>query len=418
MSQFKGEEYDSCNSNDNLTDSSQSSLQTVLVTVSIEKPAAKNFKRVRFNSLVEVKFIPRRKKEKKRKKSEAEDREKIVFVEDTTVKTDKKNHEIQASEKDVDDFKGEVNFSEQWVPTTTETSSGIKVGDSCNEKATQKSEVNVEKVSNSDKEIETNATAKSALNQTTNVENETDRDQARVNGGAAKSRLTARKSYATNKITLGGDYIGNAMRLSPSTFPVTPPIQFCEFPARNTKRQNFQEFGSASAVWRLEKQAAMFCKEAEALIDQVTEKNAHIQSKLKDQADTVHIARNYRHIFPKEHIQASFTKPSSVQDLSSFGKPVSRDELGTKPVTRFPYIKHKRQQSIVGLSHKSSSELCLPQLLLYDGNGARSPVDVKNNTENTVNKEPSKFEQVNPEVSANGKIVIHYSYGSTKRLGL
>ena len=50
-----------------LTDSNQSSLRTVLVTFRIEKPSAKLIKRVRFNSLVEVKFIPRRRKREKKK---------------------------------------------------------------------------------------------------------------------------------------------------------------------------------------------------------------------------------------------------------------------------------------------------------------------------------------------------------------
>ena len=67
MSELEREEIDSCHSEVKMIDGSQSSLQTVLVTVSIEKPAAKNIKRVRFNSLVEVKFIPKCKSEKKEK---------------------------------------------------------------------------------------------------------------------------------------------------------------------------------------------------------------------------------------------------------------------------------------------------------------------------------------------------------------
>ena len=52
---------------ENLTDSIQSSLRTVLVTLRIEKSSAKHIKRVRFNSLAGVKFIPRRSKKEKRK---------------------------------------------------------------------------------------------------------------------------------------------------------------------------------------------------------------------------------------------------------------------------------------------------------------------------------------------------------------
>ena len=57
MPDLKGDVYDICHSNGSLTDSSQSSLQTVLVTFGIDNPFAKHIKRVRFtgNGLVEEK---------------------------------------------------------------------------------------------------------------------------------------------------------------------------------------------------------------------------------------------------------------------------------------------------------------------------------------------------------------------------
>lgn len=67
---------------------------------------------------------------------------------------------------------------------------------------------------------------------------------------AAISRGTVRKNYTTNKITLGVDYIGNAMRLGPTAFPITPPIPFCEFPARNAKRPCKSVDPKQFGVWR------------------------------------------------------------------------------------------------------------------------------------------------------------------------
>lgn len=414
MSHLEEDEYDSCHTNDNLTDSSQSSLQTILVTFRIEKPSdIKHIKRVRFNSLVEVKLIPRRKKEKKRKnKLETEDEN----VEDATEKT---NDEIEADNcgKELE-IKGDASICEQWVATATRNVSEIRIVDSCSVKTPQKSDAKVEKASNKppwnsvmNLKTETSVMTKSLINNPANENG----DSARVYAGVVRSRTTFRESYTTNKITLGGDYIGNAIRLSPTTFPISPPIQFSEFPARNAKRHNLQELGS-KAVWQLEKQAVKFCQEAEALITQVTEKNVHIQSKLKEQSDALLLVGSHRHTFPNEY--TSFRKPSSMPDLTTPPKPVSQDAFGAKPVTRFPYIKHKKRQSIMGLSTRSSSELCLPQLLLFDGNGARSPLAKADGKGENADSKESKFEQVKPEQGVNGKLFIQYSYGAVKRLGL
>lgn len=417
MPDLKEEEYDLCHSNDNLTDSSQSSLQTVLVTFRIDKPSAKHIKRVRFNSLVEVKFIPRRKKEKKRKnRLEDECKEENTCADDATEKTNHKDNPTNNGGKETD-FKGEVSACEQWVAATaTERVPVTGQEGSCPDKAPQKFEAEVDKLlekpsSNSALKTATSGTATSLVKEPATNEAS---DPASVYTGVVKSRRTVRESYTTNKITLGEDYIGNAMRLSPATFSITPPIQFSEFPARNAKRQSVHEFGS-KAVWRLEKQAVKFCQEAEALITHVTEKNAHIQSKLKQQPETFLLAGNQRHTFLKEYAQSS-RKPSIIPGIAFPGKPVNQDVIGTKPVTRFPYINHKKQQSIVGLSPRSSPpELFLPQLLLHDGNGARSPpARTDGRGENTDNK----LEQVRPEEGANGKLFLHYSYGAAKKLGL
>lgn len=417
MPDLKEEEYDLCHSNDNLTDSSQSTLQTVLVTFRIDKPSVKHIKRVRFNSLVEVKFIPRRKKEKKRKnKPEAEDREENPCVDDAT---EKMNYGVSTSDKGGKeiDFKGEVSICEQWVATATEKVSETGKKDSCLENAPQKFEAEVEKAlekpsSDSTLNAETSETT-SSVKETTSENNE----PSRLNAGVVKSRrIVRRESYTTNKITLGKDYIGNAMRLGPTTFPITPPIQFREFPARNAKRQSAHEFGP-NAVWRLEKQAVKFCQEAEALITQVTEKNAHIQSKLQKQSDTILLGANQRHAFSKEY--TSFKKPSMMPGNTSFEKPVSQDVCGGKLVTRFPYINRQKQQSMVGLSPTSSpSELCLPQLLFYDEKSARSsPARADGREEYSDNRE-SKFAHLKPGEAANGKLFIHYSHGAAKKLGL
>lgn len=418
MSELEREEIDSCHSEVKMIDGSQSSLQTVLVTVSIEKPAAKNIKRVRFNSLVEVKFIPKCKSEKKKKeKSQKEGKEKTECLKATTKKTD---HETLARRKDVD-VKGELDLCAQKVTIATETSSKIEMGDSSTVKTPQSFEENAETELNLDKNRST-ATAKRVLKRkTTNKRAKIGRNLTRLNGCAVKSRVTVRESYATNKVTLGGDYNGKTLRLSPTTFSVASNIRFSESPARNTKRKNFQEFGSDRALWRLEKQTAKFCEEAAALIAQVTENNADLQSHLKVPPNTAHLGGNYRQTFPTEHIKASFRKPSNVQDLSPFGKTASRDVFSTtcKPVTRLPNIKHKKQQSIEGLRQRSYSELCLPQFLLYDGKTTRSSLDATNDSKGvgTVKKASGKFELLpSPEEARNGNIVIQYSYGATKKL--
>ncbi|KAL9971172.1 hypothetical protein ACROYT_G023663 [Oculina patagonica] len=415
MADLKEDEYDLCHSNDNSTDSSQSSLQTVLVTFRIDKPSAKHIKRVRFNSLVEVKFIPRRKKEKKRKsRLEDEDKEDKSCADNATEKTNHKDNPTDSNGKETD-IKGEVSVCEQWVAKATDKVPVTGQEGSCPDKDPQKFEAEVENVldkpsSNPALKAETNGTATSLIQEPTNEAS----DPAKVFAGVLKSRRTVRESYTTNKITLGEDYIGNAMRLTPATFSITPAIQFNEFPARNAKRQSVHEFGT-KAVWRLEKQAVKFCQEAEALITQVTEKNAYIQAKLKQHTETVLLAGNQRHTFLKEYAQSS-RKPSVIPGIPSLGKPVNQDVFGTKPVTRFPYINHKKQQSIVGLSPRSSpSELSLPQLLLHDGNGARSPPAT---TYGRGGFTDNKLEQVRPEEGANGKLFLHYSYGAAKKLGL
>ena len=250
MSDLNEGDYGLCHSNDNLTDSSQSSLQTVLVTFHIDKPSAKHIKRVRFNSLVEVKFIPRRKKEKKRQNGfQAEDKEENACVADTQEKT---NHEIKPADNNGNEtnFKGEASIREQWVSVATGNVSETSKEDSQSDKALQNSDVTIEKVEppwNAVMKAETRGTTKSTINEPTKQNS----DPAKV-CAAAKSRGTVRENYMTNKITLGEDYIGNAMQLCPTSFPITPPIQFSEFPARNAKRRNLQQFGS-NAVWRLEK---------------------------------------------------------------------------------------------------------------------------------------------------------------------
>lgn len=402
MSDLKEGDYDLCHSNDSLTDSSQSSLQTVLVTFRIDKPSAKHIKRVRFNSFVEVKFIPRRRKEKKRQnRLEVEDKEENACVDDAP---EKANHEIKPADNIAKEtnFKGEASICEQWVSVAT--------GDVS--EALQNSDAKIEKAQpswNAVMKADTRGRTKSAKNEPTKQNS----DPAKV-CAAAKSRGTVRENYTTNKITLGEDYIGNAMRLDPTAFPITLPIRFSEFLARIAKRQNLQEFGS-KAVWKLEKQAVKFCQETEELIRQVTEKSAHIQSKLNERSDTFLLGGNHGNTFSNDF--TSFGKPSSMPGVTSLGKPVSQDVFHTKPVTRFPYLNHKKQpQTNIGLSSPSFSELSLPQLLSSDGNGTQSPTARTDGKGENTGNTGSKFGQVKREESTNGKLFIHYLYGSAKKL--
>ena len=377
MSSLKEED---CEGNLSLTGSSHSCLRTVLVTVRIDKPSAKHIKRVRFNSLVEVKFIPRRRKKDKKlnKIDDEEGKEEKMCAGYVPENSADCTNNVENEVREVD-FKGVVSVSEKWIATETDTVSAMTTDGSNRNNSTH--EPDWERV-----EEPLNKSSPPVIESDSSMAKNVGNEEVHENTGKAsthtgvKSRTTFRQSYTTSKITLGTDYIGNALRLTPTKFPISPPIQFSDFPARNARKQNLYEFGPKE-VWRLEKQAARFCQEAQALITQVTEKNAHIQSKLKERSDTVRPCGNYRQTLLNEY--ASFRKPASVPDLTTLGKQHSLDRsysvhgngglTGGKPVTRFPYIKNKKQQSIMGLNRKSSSELCLPHLLLYDGNGARNP---------------------------------------------
>ena len=217
---------------------------------------------------------------------------------------------------------------------------------------------------------------------------------------------------------LGADYVGNALRLNPTTFPVSPAIQLSEFPVRNSKNQNFHEL-APKAVWRLEKQAAKFCKEAEALITQVTEKSAHIQSKLKEQPDTVVFGRDYKRTFLNE-----FTRKSNAtshgktlaQNAFYSGKRTKGSDPSSKKVTRFPYIKNKKQPNVANLP-RASSELSLPQLQMHDGNGAHYPETLAK--PDGKSRRHNHFDRIKKEKSQNENYYynISYTYGRT-RLGV
>ena len=137
----------------------------------------------------------------------------------------------------------------------------------------------------------------------------------------------------------------------------------------------------------------------------MTEKSTHIQSNL-NRSDTFLLGGNNGNTFSRDF--TSIGKPSSMLGVSSLGKPFSQDVFRTKQVARFPYLNRKKQpQNSMGLSLPSSSELCLPQLLLSDGTGSR-----RENTDSTGRK----FEQVKREEGTSGKLLIHYLYESAKKL--
>ena len=149
------------------------------------------------------------------------------------------------------------------------------------------------------------------------------------------------------------------MRLGPTAFPITPPIQFSEFPARNTKRQNLQEFGS-KAVWRLE--ITNFARGVDSPGDG-KERQYSVGQRL------FFLKKSWPRFF--QGLQ-ELRKTLEHAGVISPGKPVSQDVFHTKAVTRFPYLNHKKQpQTSIRLSLPSFSEISLPQLLLSDGNELR-----------------------------------------------
>ena len=405
------------------TDSNQSSLRTVLVTFRIEKPSAKHVKRVRFNSLVEVKFIPRRRKREKRKyemdlkeeQGEKTSNEDIVIKGTNT--SEKSEHE-----KNDEGVKDAVSVSGDYVTMTTDEAASFnsqKGADLGIDEKCQENKDNIDGTSNKSSEsflesgsITTRSNQKEGVHECSSTET------TALPGEPTKSKVAARKSYTTSTIMLGADYVGNALCLNPTTFPVSPAIQFSEFPVRNSKNQSFHEL-APKAVWRLEKQAAKFCKEAEALITQVTEKSARIQSKLKEQPDTVVFGRDYKRTFLNEFTRktnATSHGKTLAQNALYSGKHNKGSDPSSKRVTRFPYIKNKKQPNVANLP-RASSELSLPQLQMHDGNGAHYP--------ETLAKPDGKshmhnhFDRIRKEKSQNENYYynISYTYGRT-RLGV
>ena len=404
-----------------LTDSNQSSLRTVLVTFRIEKPSAKHIKRVRFNSLVEVKFIPRRRKREKRKyEIDLKEGEK-TSNEDIVIKGTNTSEKSEHEENDAG-VKDAVSVSVHNVTMTADEAASFnsQIGaDLGMDEKCQENKHNIDDKSNKSSEsFLESGSIMTRNNQKDGADECSSTETTALPGEPTKSKVAARKSYTTSTIMLGADYVGNALRLNPTTFPVSPAIQFSEFPVRNSKNQNFHEL-APKAVWRLEKQAAKFCKEAESLITQVTEKSARIQSKLKEQPDTVVFGRDYKRTFLNE-----FTRKSNAtshgktlaQNAFCSGKHTKGSDPSSKKVTRFPYIKNKKQPNVSNLP-RASSELSLPQLLMHDGNGAHHPETLAK--PDGKSRMHNHFDRLKKEKSQNENYYynISYNYGRT-RLGI
>ena len=404
-----------------LTDSNQSSLRTVLVTFRIEKPSAKHIKRVRFNSLVEVKFIPRRRKREKRKyEIDLKEGEK-TSNEDIVIKGTNTSEESEHEENDAG-VKDAVSVSVHNVTMTADEAASFnsQIGaDLGMDEKCQENKDNIDNTSNkSSKSFLESGSIMTRNHQKEGVDECSSTETTALSGEPTKSKVAARKSYTASTIMLGADYVGNALRLNPTTFPVSPAIQFSEFPVRNSKNQNFPEL-APKAVWRLEKQAAKFCKEAEALITQVTEKSARIQSKLKEQPDTVVFGRDYKRTFLNEFTRnsnATSHGKTLAQNAFDSGKHTKGSDPSSKRVTRFPYIKNKKQPNVANLP-RASSELSLPQLLMHDGNGAHHPETLAK--PDGKSRMHNHFDRIKKEKSQNENYYynISYTYGRT-RLGV
>ena len=404
-----------------LTDSNQSSLRTVLVTFRIEKPSAKLIKRVRFNSLVEVKFIPRRRKREKRKyEIDLKEGEK-TSNEDIVIKGTNTSEKSEHEENDAG-VKDAVSVSVHNVTMTADEAASFnsQIGaDLGMDEKCQENKDNIDNTSNkSSKSFLESGSIMTRNHQKEGVDECSSTETTALSGEPTKSKVAARKSYTASTIMLGADYVGNALRLNPTTFPVSPAIQLSEFPVRNSKNQNFYEL-APKAVWRLEKQAAKFCKEAEALITKVTEKSARIQSKLKEQPDTVVFGRDYKRTFLNEFTRnsnATSHGKTLAQNAFDSGKHTKGSDPSSKRVTRFPYIKNKKQPNVANLP-RASSELSLPQLLMHDGNGAHHPETLAK--PDGKSRMHNHFDRIKKEKSQNENYYynISYTYGRT-RLGV
>lgn len=195
----------------------QNQLQGVLVTVKIQDPEKDiKEKRVRFNSLVEVRFIPKVKTKKEKNKEEKEKR--------------------KAEDR--------VNCD-----GSCEGKENVATGDENDTK-------------NEAKNTHESSTEKKKIKDKTNV-----KVNPESHNCGESTNVVAREGFFLPKVTIGHEYEGEVLRTTKVTTKPQPRNSINRLMRRVSKESRINDL-SAKAVVHLERQATEFCKEAERLFEE------------------------------------------------------------------------------------------------------------------------------------------------------
>lgn len=259
-------------------------LQNVLVTVRIQRPPkpTKNVKRVRFNSLVEVRFIPRVSKhdwrkyycgrdfrDDRKKKYQPEDPENSLamfkgeqedFNQDVAIETVYKFNQVENEKDSSQDIENCACKNEE---NTRELRGILKGERTRNERLSTR-----DNTDSKHDEIEVNVTDK--LGDDADDRDDLSEISIQVSYG------NARQVFTPPKVVVGENYRGSYLK---PAFPRLPPNSSRCRTCRTSKqwKQSFQDL-NIMPVTHLCKQAPSLCKEADTFLSECDEHNG-VQSR-------------------------------------------------------------------------------------------------------------------------------------------
>lgn len=206
----------------------QSQLQSVLVRVKIQEPSKQTYeKRVRFNSLVEVRFIPKVK-----------------------------------SKKNSDKNKNEKEKTEPQTESAIENEMDVANGNDTNileEKNKERSDPEKNTTNEDCKTENKNKNAKSVGKSTSSATKSFD-------GGEIHVSVIAREGLCLPKVTIGQEYEGAQMRTSKTVPKLQPRNSIHRHQSRRGNNESRINSLSAKAVIHLERQAMEFYEQANAML--------------------------------------------------------------------------------------------------------------------------------------------------------
>ena len=275
--ELRGANY--CSSVNSSSDESTEgqNLQSVLVTVRIQrKPKPKNVKRVRFNSLVEVRFIPKvkrqdgpkcfqgkeckdDKKKRKNRKGEQEDAKAIVKgaqVNSKEVVTMETKDNLCLENKIKESSDGKKNFA-------TEKDEDTKRIKDINNITTTTSECkNSDTADVQSKEIEVKVTDELGAEQ--------DEREELSEISIKVSYATTRQVFTPPKVVVGENYTGLALK---PAFPRVSASRTSYRSYRQTMKQSKLQDLNILSLDNLNKHATSLCKEADTFLTECDEHN-------------------------------------------------------------------------------------------------------------------------------------------------